>query len=1236
MLKNIFYSIFLISFLVIESAHSQHLNSDIINEIETDAVTREFIQGDNSNGRFGFSIASGDFNGDGFSDFIASAPTHSSIGSNRGRVYLYLGGENYDLTPDLIINGYANEDQFGICIANAGDVNGDGFHDFLIGANLNDSNGINSGRAYLYYGGTVVNNIPDLIFTGEATGDYFGLSLSSAGDVNGDGFSDIIIGALYNDGAFNNAGRVYLFHGGLVMNNIADVVFSGLNAEDEFGFSISSIGDYNGDGFSDIIIGAPMNDDAGNNSGAAYVFYGASIMNNEADRIIYSGSDDDRLGSAVSSAGDFNSDGYGDFLIGLPRADENGSNSGSALLYLGGANPSIYSAIAFHGVSVNNFFGSFLSNAGDFNGDGYSDVIISALNYLGDAGRSYVFLGSEIPNNSPDVILTANFFGEYFGKGLANTVDLDGDGNSEILIGSQGFSEYLGRLYICKQKMTGNDLTDEAFYGETIGSNFGTEVSIEGDINGDGYNDILVSAPSYSNNKGRAYLYYGGPLLNNIPDKIFEGENFDDFFGHSISSSGDINNDGFDDIIIGAKGFDSFRGKVYVYLGQQNMDTIPDKTYLGESMGDEFGFKVAMGRVGTDFFTDYVITAPKRSSSQGKVYFYSGSISINTFSTVNLNGESANSLFGISADIIGDVNGDLIGDIIIGAHTVDTGKGKAYLYYGNNNFLPQSQILFKGNNNSDYYGFSVSKAGDVNNDGLKDFIIGSPGTNSNTGKAFLYLGNPNITGTPYLTFQGTSLGEHFGYSVKGGGDLNLDGYSDIGIGSPFHLTNLGKCNFYFGSASMDNVSDLFLIGTNFDELIGLSLSMSGDVNGDNMSDYIIGSIGHNSATGRANLNLSTSTPVNPRIISVTDVPNDQGGFVKIKFIRSGYDYINMNTITHYQIERSDPPGVSGFAWQTVSSQNANNNAIYSMNVFTPSDSNSNGNSTFFYRVTARTNTNGVYWRSNILSGRSIDNLAPLAPADLLAAGNSNSINLNWNPNNEPDLKKYLIFKNGEFFKESLTISFVDTNVVQDSVYIYQVAAQDINGNISELSNPDSASLEAITLFDVTVIPEGLLNISTNTLRLRDTITAYLYDLTGSNIIDSAKGVLDSVTFKVDLEFKNANSGIYYLVIKHRNCIETWSKIGGEEINRGGVYNYDFTNSSGNAYGDNLKLKGGKYCLYSGDVNSSGVINSTDRTLIRNNVGQVGYIRFDLDGNGVVNSSDRTIVRNNTGISKQRP
>lgn len=1239
MLKNIFYSFLLISFLFFQSAYSQHLNSEIINEIETDAITKVYINNNTSSEHFGFALATGDFNGDGYPDFVSGAPNSSAISPNRGRVYIYFGGLNYDFVPDLIFNGEASNDLFGYTLKNVGDVNGDGFIDLLIGAYLSDSGGANSGRAYLYFGGVSMDNIPDVIFTGEVAGDQFSYSLSSAGDVNGDGYNDILISSPQNDQTFTNAGKVYLYYGGSTVNNVPDKVFLGENADDQFGISVCIIGDYNGDGFDDLIIGAPNNDDAGNNAGAAFVYYGGSDMNTISDQIIYSGNDDDRLGSAVSDAGDFNGDGYSDFVVGIPRADNAGFNSGLVLLYLGGANPSVYFATSFSGVQSSEYFGLIISNAGDFNCDGFSDIIIgSPSNYSigSNVGRINIYFGSSVVNNTADFISYGESFSEYLGLGITSSADFNGDGNVELIAGAYGYSGMDGRVYLFKQKMTGNDIPDEYFLGNSTLELFGADVSLEGDLNGDGFNDVVISSPGYLSNRGRVSIFYGGALLDNDPDVVIYGENEGDHFGNSISTNGDINGDGFDDLLVGARMFNGARGKAYIYLGANVMDSTADRTYLGENIGEEFGYKVAMGIVGTDNFTDYLISSPKRSSAQGRVYYYFGSSTPISFPNLTFIGESANSNFGVSCDIVGDVNGDGYGDFLIGAHNFDSSKGKAYLYYGIPNGSINSNLNLIGEAKDNFYGFSVSKAGDINKDGYKDFIIGAPGFNSLKGKAYVYYGGLNMTSDYVISISGTSVGENLGYCVNGGGDINADGYSDFAVGSPYHTSNRGRANFFFGSALLDNIADLTVSGRNSNDQFGQSFSISGDVNGDAKSDFLLSRIGYNSGIGLSQLHLSNSTPVNPRITNISDVPNDQGGFIKIKFTKSGFDEFDVNSISHYEIERSDPPGNFGFAWQTVSTQNANNNIYYNLYINTPSDSNSNGNSTFFYRVTARTSTNGVYWRSNILSGRSIDNLAPLAPADLMAEGNFNSINLSWNPNNEPDLKKYLIYKNGEFFKESLTISFVDTNVVQDSVYIYQVAAQDINGNISELSNPDSATLEAITLFDVTVIPEGLLNISTNTLRIRDTITAYLYDLTGSDIIDSAKGVLDSVTFKVDLEFKNANSGTYYLVIKHRNCIETWSKIGGEEINRGGVYNYDFTNSAGSAYGDNLKLKGGKYCLYSGDVNSSGVINSTDRTLIRNNVGQVGYIRFDLDGNGVVNSSDRTIVRNNTGISKQRP
>ena len=156
--------------------------------------------------------------------------------------------------------GQAADDQFGFSVSTAGDVNGDGYSDIIVGARSNDAGGTDAGRAYIYFGGTSIDNIADVIMTGEAAGDQFGISVSTAGDVNGDGYSDVIVGARSNDAGGSNAGRSYIYFGGTSMDNTADVIMTGEAAFDNFGISVSTAGDVNGDGYSDVIVGAYFND----------------------------------------------------------------------------------------------------------------------------------------------------------------------------------------------------------------------------------------------------------------------------------------------------------------------------------------------------------------------------------------------------------------------------------------------------------------------------------------------------------------------------------------------------------------------------------------------------------------------------------------------------------------------------------------------------------------------------------------------------------------------------------------------------------------------------------------------------------------------------------------------------------------------------------------------------------------------------------------------------------------
>ena len=174
---------------------------------------------------------------------------------------------------------------------------------------------------------------------------------------------------------------------------------------------------------------------------------------------------------------------------------------------------------------------------------------------------------------------------------------------------------------------------------------------------------------------------------------------------------------------------------------------------------------------------------------------------------------------------------------------------------------------------------------------------------------------------------------------------------------------------------------------------------------------------------------------------------------------------------------------------------------------------------------------------------------------------------------------------------------------------------------------------------LTALFEGKYNSSYYLMSKRDTINVYLRSAASPfNLVDSAKGVIDSVSFFNNFTFSRASSGSYYIVVKHKQCVETWSKSGGENLVRdNSIYNFDLTSASTQAYWNNLILKGSKYCLYSGDVDQNGFINLTDVLYIYNDVGSFvsGSVANDLTGDNLVDLNDLLIALNNF-IRLRRP
>ncbi|MBN1538887.1 MAG: FG-GAP repeat protein, partial [Candidatus Thermoplasmatota archaeon] len=316
--------------------------------------------------------------------------------------------------------GEATDDHSGWSVSGAGDVNGDGYDDILIGATWNNEGGSHTGQTYLIMGKNsgwsmdISLSLADASFIGEAANDWSGFSVSGAGDVNGDGYDDILIGAFYNGAGGNHAGQTYLIMGknsGWSMDTSlgsADASFIGEAADDELGRSVSGAGDVNGDGYDDILIGAPLNDEGGSKAGQTYLVLGKasgwSLDANlsQVDASFWGEVADDELGRSVSGAGDVNGDGYDDILIGAYKNAEGGIYTGQTYLIMGKASgwsmdTSLGSADAsFIGEAGGDQSGWSVSGAGDVDGDGYDDILIGAnKNAEGGsfAGQTYLIMG---------------------------------------------------------------------------------------------------------------------------------------------------------------------------------------------------------------------------------------------------------------------------------------------------------------------------------------------------------------------------------------------------------------------------------------------------------------------------------------------------------------------------------------------------------------------------------------------------------------------------------------------------------------------------------------------------------------------------------------------------------------------------------------------------------------------------------------------------------------------------
>lgn len=1237
-----------LSSLTDENGRLLNKNKYLPPDNETDAIQQRFFTGYVADDFFGYSVANaGDVNGDGFDDLIVGAPQNDAVAPDAGRAYIFFGGNIINSGVDVILSGVATGDKFGWAVSGAGDLNSDGYDDVIVGAPFNDNGGTDAGRAYIFFGGSPMNNSADVTLTGSNAQDNFGLSVSASGDVNANGFADVIVGAPGSDGGGTNAGRAQIYYGGNPMNNSVDVTLNGLTAQDNFGTSVSYAGDVNGDGFSDVICGAPNNDAAGTNAGRAYVYLGSNPMNTTADLTITGAAANDIFGYSVSGNGDVNGDGYSDVVSGAPLNDAGGSYSGSVYVYFGGATLDNTVDVTLAGMTGENF-GHSVSIQGDLNGDGYSDILAGAPNngaVFTDAGRTYVYYGGSSVDNIRDVMFSGENSLDNLGFKVAYAGDVNGDGYTDILAGApfnNAGGTAAGKVYLYMNSMTGSDIADEYFTGSAAYDGLGCSVSGAGDVNGDGYSDLIVGALDYNSSQGIAYIFFGGSVLDNTADVTMIGEAAIDYFGQAVSRAGDVNSDGFADVIVGASGNDaggSTAGRAYIYFGGASMNNSADVVITGAAF-DNLGWSVASaGDVNGDGYSDVVIGVPGDNAYAGKGVIYFGGQSMNNVADVDLyGGNFPNDLCGYAVSTAGDINGDGFDDVIVGSIYNDdagTDAGSAYLYLGGSTMNGTSDLYLTGEATGDYFGSSVSSAGDVNNDGFTDFVVGAPdGGFNGAGKAYVYFGGNSLNNVADVTITGNE-NNYLGSSISTAGDVNGDGYSDVIVGAPYYNFGEGRIYILFGGSTMDNIADVTITG-NVGDYLGPSVSSAGDVNGDGLSDVIAGaptSDYNGTSSGRGYLYLSSSPPINPRAISARDVPYDQGGVLKLKWVRSGNDYQGGGSIVNYLIQQSPPPGITGFMWSSVMTVPATNTTYYSQNVSTDNDSMSNNSGTMFYRITAQTSDMNNYWRSNIISGYSVDNLAPFAPQNLAGTPDNNSIYLTWNQNLEGDLHHYIIYRDGAELATSTTNDFDDAAVTNGSNYDYEVAAVDIHGNIGPLSNLINVPFNNSGSITLTAIMEGFFDYQMVQMRISDTCEVFLRNSSSPYaIVDSYVSVIEKTSLTGVFNMLSAPTGNYYISVKHRNTIEVWSA-NPVSYTAGSNTNYDLTSAQSQAYGSNLievSINPIAYGIFSGDVNQDGTVDATDVSTVDNDAFNFvgGYVVTDLTGDDFVDATDFAIADNN--------
>ena len=888
-------------------------------------------------GAFGLNLGgAGDINGDGIDDLVFGSPgRHPYYRDGAGITYIVYGagGGIGDINLDELtaaqgfkISGPAQYDGTGYAVSGAGDINGDGIADVLIGSYGEESSGHPSaGVAYVVYGKAAGPADIDLAsltpaagfkITGATFSQFTSFSVSEAGDVNGDGIDDLIV-----DGAF----VIYGKQGGLT-----DIDLAGLT--DDQGFRISSgdrvseAGDVNGDGFADLIVGIDK-------TGESAVVYGGNFTKSVAN---LGTPGDDTL--AGSGGGEAFVGGLGNDVLGSPFSDANAFHGGAGDdVILAGTGISGDPILVDGGSGIDTLKASEFGGPIDLTGNLRARV--QSIEILDLEG----FASNALTLDSSNVTHMSGSNGSAFDP---NTILIKGDGGPEgdvVTLADSGWTidgevtDPFGQTGIYARWINGEatalietevvvlaigniDLADLSptdgftITGVALGDLAGDAVSTVGDINDDGIDDFIVGAssadPSSGIDAGQSYVIYGKAaglsdidLANLTASQGFKisGGTAGDASGNSVSDAGDVNGDGIADLIVGAVGADPFgrpgAGETYVIYGKTGGPGDIDLAALTPAQG----FAIAgvtdyshsantvrsAGDVNGDGVDDIILSAPSSLYQNGTVeaeayVIYGklggpGDIDLATLTAAQgfrlTNDSSTHFVSGI-----GDLNGDGFDDVAVGAGAGVPGRG--YVIFGQSS-IP-GVVDLRSLSGADGFqitpfdqftesnGLVVSAAGDINGDGFEDLAVADAEQGPYSGRTAVIYGKADGPGdidlsalTPEQGFSvfGAAPYDSSGRSISSAGDVNGDGIDDLLIGAPNAdpggREDAGEAYLIFGKAgglgdlnlaTLTADAGLKISGAGTEDSTGASVKAAGDINGDGYADIIIGAPHFSSVT----------------------------------------------------------------------------------------------------------------------------------------------------------------------------------------------------------------------------------------------------------------------------------------------------------------------------------------------------------------------------------------------------